>query len=179
MRLNAKAMNILNKTEETAKKSKLTAYGIPHALLQLYEEPEFVTAYTGDLNALKRLTKMGATIYSYPAEKKTSGSFMGYDLTAVCNKILYNVHTFLDGKIHTEDITVGHLFLGLCAEYDELHIEDFMEANGVNKMEVFANLLVAYGDLTEKPDFSDLKNRQYKIDMTKRTVRCCTKEKED
>lgn len=179
MKLNAKAMEILNKTEEAAKKNKLTAYGIPHVLLKMYEEPEFVKAYTGNLDALKRITKMGATIYSYPAEKKVGGGLMGYDLTSVCNKVLYNLHTFLSAEIPTEDITVAHLFLGLCAEYEEFHVEDFMEANGVNKMEIFVNLLMAYGDLTDKPDVSSLKNRQYKINMEKRIVSCCTKEKED
>lgn len=173
MKFDDKVKNVLKEAHDSAVKAGLSSYGAPHVMMALMQTKDFSSAYTGDYKKLKELVKYSMTIYRYKAEK----DLMGYDLVQICNTIMPNIYKKLEKVVVSKDIILAHLFWALCADSDAFHLEDFMEANGVDKIEVFVNL-ASYCDVdSDTIDIDKIENYAYNIDMNTGKTTCAIREK--
>lgn len=166
---------VLKEAENDAKAKGLESYGTPHVVVALMNTKDFQASYTGDFEKLKKFMNYQVKTYSV----KPSSGIRGYDLEMVYDVILPDLYKKFKKILKGEDIILAHLFLALCAESDGLHLEDFMESNGVDKIEVFYNL-ATYCDVdSDSLNIEDIKNYVYTIDVNTKKVKVTVKKNEE
>lgn len=166
MKFNDKVNKVLEEAEKKTMAAGLKSYGIPHVMQELMNTKVFQSSYTGDFDKLKKMVNHFAKIYDYAPFKERKG----YDIHCVCNIILPNLFERLYPAIKSEDILLAHLFWALCAECETLNLEDYMESNGIDKIEVFYNL-ASYCDVdSDDIDLAKISNHSYSINMKTKEV---------
>lgn len=175
MKVNKKVEELLNTVEDKAKSSGLKSYGAPHMLMELLNTKDFQSAYTGDIEKLRKFASYNAKIYDYPAVT----GLKGYDANAISELILTNLYKKYNSILKTEEIILAHLFLALCADSEAMHLEDYIESNGIDKIEVFFKL-ASYCDVdSDSIDLEAITNYTYTINMSTKAVKVYKKEEHE
>lgn len=180
MKFDKKVEEVFAAADAAASAKKLRSYGTPHVMLCLMETKDFQSSYTGEFDAFRKSVEAAVKMYACPPV----AGLQGYDLVSIKNVVLPDIYKRYGAAIKTDVITLGHLFLGLCAEVNSDSVEPFcldyyLEINGVDKMEVFFNL-ITYCDVdSDDVDFDKLKNYRYTINIDAKDVSRSTYKKSD
>lgn len=167
MILNKSVVEVLKKAEEKAIASGVRSYGFPHVIDALLDTPAFQSSYTGDIAALRKYVEMAMIFYNFPAKD----GLKGYDLSSL-EKILENIKK-TDKVFPTEEIILAHLFYALCSPSEAIELGSYIEAEGIDIMEICYNLAVYCdidSDLLAKEDVINMGTNIYKIFIAERKV---------
>lgn len=170
MIFNKKVEEIFKKAKADAEtlvkntKGEICSYGNPLVMMELINEPDFQSAYTGEIKSLRMFVRSMVQRYrGWPVKE----DLKGYDIQVVQNMILPDLYKRLNDVVKTPDITLAHLFWALTSSCITLPIDDFMRQNGVNKFEVFYNLLTHADVDSDTVDYNEIEEKivNYEIDM--------------
>lgn len=176
MNFNKKVEEIFNKANEDGKeiiaksKGEVKSYGNPLVMLELIGTSDFQSAYTGEIKNLKNFVRSLVIRYRGWEPKE---DLKGYDLCALQNVILPNLFDSLKTVINCEEITLAHLFWALTSSCVTLPIDDYMRQNGIDKLEVFYNLLTYCDVDSDNVDMEKISSviKNYEIDMERNFAR--------
>ncbi|WP_097006934.1 AAA family ATPase [Lacrimispora amygdalina] len=175
----SRAKEVVAEAENMAKVSGICC-GAPHVMKAIMETNDFKTSYSDKEGAYDELKKfVDYSIKTYKPTKHIGNK--GFDWYVIEDKILETIHSKTKLIVPSTEVLIAHLFFGVCTDTDYFHLEDFLEANGVDRNELFIKIAkyqeVDVDDIdTTMPDKLDF---SCKFDIAETRIDVVKKRKED
>lgn len=175
----SKAKEVLIEAEKIAKESG-SAIGAPHVMKAIMGTNDFKSAYPDEGDSYKDLKAFVDYYIKTYRPTKTIGD-KGFDWYLIEENVFKVIHKYTKLVVPSSSIMIAHMFLGVCSRTDYFQLEDFLEANGIDKVELFLNIAsyqevdsdtINTGEL-DKLDFS------INIDVAKAEIKMLKKKKTD